>query len=158
VARCANTGEALERSGTSLNADEQHETDYETLANFRYRLRLFLRFSEHAARSEGLLPQQYQLMLQVKGLPPGEHAHIAYLSERLQIRHHSAVELIDRLAAKGFVLRQPDRADRRRVFVELTAAGEQAVERLARHHVRELQSSRELVRSLNALVRKMDGD
>jgi DNA-binding MarR family transcriptional regulator len=88
-------------------------------------------------------------------LPAGEHAHIAYLSDRMRIRHR-AVELVDRLEAKGW-RQAPDHDDRRRVFVSDAPVAERAVRRLARHHVRELQSSRELVRSLNALVRKMDG-
>ncbi len=89
------------RAATDRTPDETHDIDFQSLSEFRYRLRLFLRFSEHAARSEGLLPQQYQLMLQIKGLPAGEHAHIAYLSERMQIRHHSAVELVEPARGEG---------------------------------------------------------
>ncbi len=130
------------------------DVDYERLAEFRYQLRLFLHFSEEVARGEGVVPQQYQLMLAIKGAPAGETTHIAYLSERLQIRHHSAVELVDRLVAKALVRRRDDPSDGRRVIVELTRSGEAAMERLAQAHVREIKSGRGLVRALNAIARK----
>ncbi len=72
-------------------------TDYYALAEIRYQIRRFLHFSEEAAREAGLVPQQHQLLLALKGLPAGRKATISELAERLQLRHHSTVELIDRL-------------------------------------------------------------
>jgi DNA-binding MarR family transcriptional regulator len=80
-------------------------TDYQALAEFRYLLRRFLRFSEKAAKEAGLEPHQHQLMLAVKGALEAKGPHISYLAERLQIQHHSAVELVDRLASKGLIRR-----------------------------------------------------
>ena len=74
-------------------------TDYRALAEFRYQLRRFDRFSERAARAVGLEPQQHQLLLAVKGMPAGVHATIGLLAERLQVQHHTAVELVDRMQA-----------------------------------------------------------
>ena len=80
-------------------------SDYQALAELRYQIRRFLHFSEQAARNAGLEPQQHQLMLALKGLPEGVRPRIGELAERLQIQHHSAVELINRLAAAGYVKR-----------------------------------------------------
>src|ERR1700739_2062200 len=92
--------------------------DYQALAEFRYQIRRFLHFSEEAARHAGVEPQHHQLMLAVKGRPPGEAARIGYLADRLQIQHHSAVELVDRLATKGLITRTRGSEDRREVFVK----------------------------------------
>src|SRR5712692_2945540 len=90
--------------------------DYEALAELRYQIRRFLHFSEQAARAAGLEPHQHQLLLALKGLPaPGEPASIGWLAERLQIQHHSAVELVDRLAERGLASRSRAPSDRRQV-------------------------------------------
>ena len=81
--------------------DEISITEYQALAEFRYELRRFLRFSEQAARAAGFEPRQHQLLLAIKGLPEGKQATISALAERLQIAHHSTVELIDRLVERG---------------------------------------------------------
>src|SRR2546421_11496176 len=94
--------------------------DYQNLALFRYHIRRFLRFSESAAKKAGIEPQQHQLMMAVKGLPAGEQPTIRYLAERLQIRHNSAVELVDRSEKRGLVRRVEDAKDLRRVLVQLT--------------------------------------
>ena len=112
---------------------------YELLASFRYALRQFLRFSEEAARAVGLEPQQHQALLAVKGFPTQDPVTIGQLADQLQIRHHSAVGLIDRLVAKGLFSRTSDRADRRQVSVALTSRGEQLLERLAATHQQELR-------------------
>src|SRR5437588_7061226 len=91
-------------------------TDYRALAEFRYQIRRFLRFSEEAAYAAGLEPQQHQLLLAIKGLPEGRKATIGELAERLQLRHHSTVELIDRLVKRELVERHRDEEDQRRVF------------------------------------------
>lgn len=129
------------------------DADYASLSEFRYQLRLFLRFSEDAARAAGLEPQQHQLMLAAKGAPPGQEVTVGYLTERLQLRHHSTVELLDRLEARGLVRRQRSIEDRRRVLVALTAKGERVLAQLSRHHVEAVRSARGLVRSLDALMK-----
>ena len=127
--------------------------DYRSLAEFRYQIRRFLRFSEQAARQAGLEPQQHQLLLALKGLPEGAEPSIGELAERLQIRHHSVVELVDRLVERGYVKRRRGQADRRIVFVELTAAGDEVLRRLSLEHRAELESAgAALLAALNALV------
>jgi len=113
---------------------------YRALAEFRYQIRRFLAFSERAARRAGLEPHQHQLLLAVKGLPAGRLATVGEIAERLQVRHHSAVGLIDRLAASGLVRRSRLAADRRQVVVRLTARGEAVLEELSVHHVAELRA------------------
>jgi DNA-binding MarR family transcriptional regulator len=122
--------------------------DYETLAEFRYLLRRFTAFSEQAARAARLAPQQHQALLAVKGYPGGRAASIGDLAERLGIRHHSAVGLVDRLVSRGYLLRHEDRRDRRRAFLSLTASGERALAGLSAAHRRELRRVAPLLKSL----------
>jgi DNA-binding MarR family transcriptional regulator len=132
--------------------------EYQALAEFRYQLRRFLRFSEQAARGAGLEPQQHLLLLAIKGLPEGKQATISTLAERLQLEHHSTVELIDRLVERGFVERCRDEADQRRVLVNLTARGEEVLKKLSRSHQAELRSvSPALVQTLNKLLTETNG-
>jgi DNA-binding MarR family transcriptional regulator len=116
-------------------------TDYRALAEFRYQLRRFLRFSEEAARRVGMEPQHHQLMLAIKGNPDLGGPRIAFLAERLQIQHHSAVELVDRLVRKGLITRSRGREDRREVHVQLTDRGERVLGELTRHTHAELRSA-----------------
>lgn len=116
------------------------KANFEVLAEFRYQLRRFLRFSEEVTRDSGLTPLQYQLLLQIKGFPGREWATVGELSERLQAKHHGVVALVSRCEAAGLVSREAGRDDRRRVEVHLTPAGEQCVEHLARLHSEELLS------------------
>lgn len=113
--------------------------DYESLAEVRYQIRRYLRFSEQASRAAGLEPQQYQLMLAIKGLPRGTRPRIGELAERLQTQHHSTVELVNRLAAGGYVRRHQADEDRREVLVALTPKGEQVLRRLFLTHRAELR-------------------
>jgi DNA-binding MarR family transcriptional regulator len=113
--------------------------DYESLAELRYQIRRFLHFSEQAAREGGLEPRQHQLMLSLKGLPAGTRPRIGALAERLQIRHHSAVELVNRLAAGGYVRRHRGGEDRREVLLSLTPKGEKILCELSLHHQAELR-------------------
>lgn len=114
--------------------------DYQALAAFRYALRKFLRFSEEVARRAGVTPQQYLAMIAVRGAFPGrERLTVSELAERLQVRHHSAVGLIDRMVAQGLMLRQPGGDDRRQVFVTLTERGAALLEPLAAAHRDQLQ-------------------
>ena len=137
--------------------DEIPITEYQTLAEFRYQLRRFLRFSEQAARAAGLEPQQHQLLLAVKGLPEGSKATISAVAERLQIAHHSTVELIDRLVERGYIQRCRDEADQRRVLVSLTPQGEEVLRKLSLAHRTELRSTGPaLVQALTLLLSNMN--
>jgi DNA-binding MarR family transcriptional regulator len=115
--------------------------DYTTLAEFRYHIRKFLRFSEEAALAAGLNGAQHQLLLAVKGLPPSLVPTVGTLAERLQLRHHSVVELVDRLAERGCVRRAGSPSDRRQVLVAITARGESLLRRLTTAHRAELQKA-----------------
>ncbi len=126
---------------------------YRGLAEFRYQIRRFLRFSEEAARAAGLEPQQHQLLLSVKGLPPGSRARIGEIAERLQIQHHSAVELTDRLEEGGYIQRKRSEEDRREVLVSLTPKAEKVLRELSMHHHEALQTYGPLlVKSLKKLI------
>jgi DNA-binding MarR family transcriptional regulator len=122
------------------NSNSLTQADYEALAEFRFQLRRFLRFSEEAAKSEGLRPLQYQLLLQVKGFPPPMLPAIGELSERLQMAQHNTVALVSRCEKAGLVRRVPGKIDRRRVGVKLTAAGQRTVRRVAALNRKELQT------------------
>ena len=111
---------------------------YKALADFRYELRRFLRYSEQVTRQEGMTPLQYQLLLQLKGYPGREHASIGELAERLQAKHHGVVALVTRCEKAGLVVRRTGTQDRRTVVVLLTAKGERSLEALARLHRNEL--------------------
>ena len=124
-----------------ITDDPANTPDYHALADFRHEIRRFLRFSETAARSAGLEPQQHQLLLALKGLPPDKRPTISVLADRLQIQHHSAVELIDRLSKRGMVRRYRSRTDKRQVYVRLTESGEDVLRRLSLHHLQELKSA-----------------
>jgi DNA-binding MarR family transcriptional regulator len=124
------------------------QRDYEVLAEFRHLLRRFLAFSEAAARDRGLTPQQHQALLAIKGSRRST-VTIGDLAERLDIRHHSAVGLVDRLVAHGLVGRQVDDADRRQVIVALTPAAEEVLADLTAAHRREL---RQLAPNLRVLL------
>ena len=115
------------------------KTQYEALAAFRYALRRFLHFSEQAAHEAGLTPQQHQALLAIKGFPGRDQVTVGELAERLQLRHHSTVGLIDRLAVEKLVVRTPSTQDHRQVFVQLTSLGETLLARLSTAHHRQLQ-------------------
>lgn len=116
------------------------KADFESLSEFRYQLRRFLRFSEEAAQREGLTPQQYQLLLHIKGYPGRNWATVGELAERLQTQQHGVVALVSRCQAAGLVTRTPSAVDRRQVEVRLTPLGERCLQRLAGLHHSELQS------------------
>ncbi len=118
------------------------KADYEVLAQFRYQLRRFLRFSEELAHSRQVTPLQYLLMLQIKGFPGREWATVVELAERLQAKHHGVVALISRCEKGGLVARNVSRGDLRLVEVRLTRKGERCLEQLARLHRAEHLSSK----------------
>ncbi len=134
------------------------DAEYRALAEFRYHLRHFLHFSEQAARAVDLEPQQHQLLLALRGFPDDAAATIGDLAERLLIQHHSTVELVNRSERQGLVVRQRDPADRRRVFIQLTPAGEAVLRDLSLHHREALQTAGPtLVRALETLLREQVG-
>jgi len=114
------------------------------LAQFRYALRKFLRFSENAARKHGVTPQQHQLMLGILGFTGRGSATITELAEFLQERHHSVVGLIERAEQGGLVQRTQDMDDRRVVNVTLTREGKRILGDLTRLHYKEALQFREL--------------
>lgn len=127
--------------------------EYRALAELRHRIRIFVKEGDAVARATGLEPQQYLLLLAVRGLPEGEEATIRTLADRLALKHHSAVELIDRLEAHGYVKRSRSRDDRRRVLVTLLPRGEKLLEEVAKHRISELRASgAALVQAIAALL------
>ena len=129
--------------------------DYQSLAEFRHQIRRYLHFSERAARNAGLEPRQYQLLLAIKGLPSNLRPRIAELADRLQIQHHSAVELVNRLESGGMVRRERSKEDRREVLLQLTQRGERLLRDLALYHRTELRMQGPAL--LDALRRVMQG-
>ena len=129
------------------------DTGYQALAEFRYRIRLFLNATDEAVRAAGLEPEQYQLLLAVRGIPRNRTATIGVLAERLQVRHNTAVERIDRLEKLHLLRRVHNPEDRREVIVDFTPRGEQTFEKLARLRLRELRrSGPALVQVLSTVV------
>jgi DNA-binding MarR family transcriptional regulator len=115
--------------------------DYQALAEFRHQIRTFLHFSDRAIEAAGLERGQYQLMLSIKGMPTDLRPRIRDLAHMLQIQHHSAVELINRLEAGGYVSRERSVEDRREVLLALTPKGEKVLAELALHHHEQLQDA-----------------
>ena len=128
--------------------------DYQALAEFRHQIRRYIRFSEKVVRNADLEPRQYQLLLALKGLPPNVRPRIAELAEQLQIQHHSAVELVDRLENGGLVRRERGTNDRREVLVLLTPSGEKVIHELVVYHRTELSTrGPELLEALHRVLR-----
>ena len=125
----------------SATAIAMSDTEYRILARFRFALRVFLRFSEDAARAAGMTPAQHQLLLAVRGFPDGPPT-ISDLARWLQLRHHSTVELIDRAVEADLLVRQGDEVDRRRQRLVLTDRGEQLLASLSAAHKEELRRFR----------------
>ena len=115
-------------------------SDYRSLAELRYQIRRYLKFSENVAHRARMEPRQHQLLLAIKGLPAGQRPVIGELAERMQIQHHSTVELVNRLEAGGFVRRHRGDKDRREVFVALTSKGEKVLQQLSLDHSIELRT------------------
>jgi DNA-binding MarR family transcriptional regulator len=127
--------------------------DYAALSDFRYEIRRFLNFSDWAAREAGIEPHQHQALLAIKGLPIGQKATVGALAERLQVKHHTAVELVNRLQKKKLIRRSRNGADRREVMLALTSRGERVLAALTLVHRAELCSAGPvLLRALNAVL------
>ena len=131
------------------------DDEYRALAELRYRIRHFLQEGDAAARQAGLEPQQYLMLLAIRGLPRGSEATIRTIADRMALKHHSAVELIDRMESRGFVHRSRSEGDRRQVRVSLLPRGAKLLERVALQRIGELRSSgAALADTISALVKR----
>lgn len=129
--------------------------EYRALAEFRYQVRRFLSFSEDQVRAAGMEPQQHQLLLAIRGLPEGATATIGELARRLQLKHHSTVELVNRLEKLEYVNREPGRQDRRQVIVHLTRSGANVLRKLSLAHHQELEiAGPRLAKALRTIERQ----
>ena len=138
------------RRAASAAADrgKPQTADYQALADFRYALRQFLAFSGDAAQGVGLTPQQHQAMLSIIGAPAGQVVTVGFLAERMLLKHHSTVELVDRLVELDLVARQPDVADRRKVLLNLTPKAKRLLTKLSAAHLEELKRIRPVFAAL----------
>jgi len=128
-------------SGRRTKGGAMDDSAYAALAQFRLQVRTFLTFSETAAQRAGLTPQQHQALLAIKGFAGRDAASIGDVARFLLIRHHTAVELMDRISKLGLIKRVADPQDARRVLVELTTKGEQKLRALSRIHLQELRAA-----------------
>lgn len=128
------------------------KAEYETLAAFRYALRSFLRFSEEAAAGVGLTPQQHQALLAVKGFPGRDYVTNGELAEQLQLKHHSAVGLVNRLEAQGLLAREQGHSDKRQVYLTLTPRGTKLLAQLTTAHQDEL---RQIASQLSSILERL---
>ena len=139
-------------------AEKITENEYMALAELRHRIRRFLQEGDATARHAGLEPQQYLLLLAIRGLPAGKEASIRALADRLSLRHHSTVELIDRMEARGYVKRMRGREDRRQVLISLLPRGEKLLEKVVEQRIIELRANGyELVQAISALLEPQRG-
>ena len=134
-----------------------YAVDYEVLAQFRYQLRKFLSFSEAAAHGAGLTSQQHQALLAIKGFSGTQPVSVGDLAGLLLVRHHTAVELVDRMAKLGLLARMVDHDDSRRILLKLTRKGERKLQTLSKIHFEELQAaSPRLTRILRSFRRAQE--
>jgi DNA-binding MarR family transcriptional regulator len=145
----AQRGRPKSRAGRTAPKRSQPSTeDYRALAAFRYALRRFLDFSQGAARGVGLTPQQHQALLSIVGYPGRDTVTVGELAERMLLKHHSTVELVDRLVELGLVRRKTDPTDRRRVLLSLTAKSRKLLTSLSATHFEELRRIRPVFATL----------
>jgi len=147
--------ESRKHSRPSKGALDQR--DYATLASFRRALRIFLAFSEEAARKAGLPSQQHQAILAIRGLAPEAGMTVNDLAEQLLLKPQSAVELVDRLEDAGLVRRERDGVDRRRVFLTLTAKANRLLEKLSAEHLAQIRRDAPQLVALLRDVAREDG-
>lgn len=141
-------------SGKTTKMAKVTKSEYEMLADLRYSLRQFLRFSEESAQGAGVTPQQHQALLAIKGFSEERGITIGELAERLQVRHHSAVGLVDRLVLTGSIVRQQSANDRRQVCLNLTERGHKMLERLSSAHKEQL---RRIGPHIESLLKRLRG-
>jgi DNA-binding MarR family transcriptional regulator len=138
-----------------VNPADLDSSEYHQLEEFRFQIRRFLSFSETAAGESGIEPQQHQALLVLKGMPAGRLPTIGHLADRLLLRHHSAVGLVDRLQSLGLVTRESSPGDARQVLVQLTTKGKHILHRLSLVHRQELEETGpKLAAVLRAISRK----
>jgi DNA-binding MarR family transcriptional regulator len=137
-ARLANVQTGGARQSPTRDAPDV--VDYEALSRFRYELRKFQEFSKSAAKKAGLTPQQHQALLSIRGFSSRYPVSVGDIAEFLLIRHHTAVELVDRMTRLGLLSRSVDETDGRRVLVKLTREGESRLRKLSRIHLEELRA------------------
>jgi DNA-binding MarR family transcriptional regulator len=143
----------IDEPNSTTPLDSFSLASYRQLAELRFRIRQYLQFSEQVARLYGIEPQQHQLMLTIKGLPANATPTVSALANRLCLRHHSTVELINRLVERGAAVRKPSTLDRRQVLVELTPLGEELLEKLNSDHQKELHiHAPELLERISAIL------
>jgi DNA-binding MarR family transcriptional regulator len=134
-------------------AEKITEQEYRALGELRYLIRRFVQEGDVKAKQAGLEPQQYLLLLAIRGLPPEEAATISTLANRLSLRHHSTVELIDRMESHGYVKRIRGREDRREVLVYLQPRGARLLEKVVAQRIIELRAhGRALVAAISSLL------
>ncbi|WP_200941212.1 MarR family transcriptional regulator [Afipia sp. Root123D2] len=136
------------KKGSAGRKRRPSQADYEALSQFRYLIRCFLEFSQNAARAHGLTPRQHQALLAIRGYPDGKPVAIGDLAERLRIRHHTTVELVDRLSEAGLVERVIDPDDQRRVLLGLTNLADRHLAGLSAAHLDELSRIEPLLRQV----------
>ncbi len=130
------------------------KSDFEKLADFRYQLRIFLRFSEEVTQEYGITVLQYLLLLQVKGYPGRDWATIAELAERLQAKHHGVVSLISRCEKVGLLQRRPGREDKRCVEIHLLSKGEQLLYEIAARHKNQVKKLQQVLTNVHPSIQK----
>ncbi|MGB9435259.1 MAG: MarR family transcriptional regulator [Candidatus Acidiferrum sp.] len=134
-------------------AEKITEQEYRALGELRYLIRRFVQEGDVKAKQAGLEPQQYLLLLAIRGLPPEEAVTISTLANRLSLRHHSTVELIDRMESHGYVKRIRGREDRREVLVSLQPRGARLLEKVVAQRIIELRAhGRALVAAISSLL------
>jgi DNA-binding MarR family transcriptional regulator len=142
----------MQRRKSSPRKEQMQKKDYEALATFRYALRKFFRFSEQAAENVGLSMRQYQALLTICGFPGREQITMGEMAEWLQIKHHSAVGLVDRLESQNLVTRKRSKQDKRRVFIHITEKGRRVLQRLAQLNKEELRRLKPQIQQLSQLL------
>ncbi|MGE0551027.1 MAG: MarR family winged helix-turn-helix transcriptional regulator [Kofleriaceae bacterium] len=141
-----------------MTSRELSDHDYRVLAGFRHQLRCFTAFSETSARAVGIEPRQHQLLLALRGLPENTEPSVQILADQMVLRHHTVVELLDRLETAGLIRRERAVDDRRRSHIKLTARGAALLRKLADVHLDELRSlAPALLESLQAVLRTSTG-
>ena len=130
-------------------------TGYRAIAEIRFLIRRFLNNTDKVATAAGVEPQQYVALLQLRGLPPDQQPTIGALAERMQLRHHSVGELVDRMEKQGLLRRERAADDRRHVLLRISPRGERVLDRIVRNRIAELRTTgKDLVRSLGVVLRK----
>jgi len=142
-------------SRTRQSAKEISRAEYQALAEFRYQLAGFLRRRRNAAQDAGIEPQQYELMLAVKGLAGDKKPTIKQIAEQLRLKHHSAVELTTRLVKRGLIRRERSKEDRRSVLLSVTKEGQRALDQVVHYSLHQLRDEAPgLLKTLSRLVRR----